>query len=109
MFLYQLHASKKNLCSRVWCKIYERFALTSDITSALEVPRDEEEEKDRSLLLALAAADSGNPAGDGALPLERYLARCDELNMTEMWGLLAACQESPSMCRAVSSRCQWLC
>ena len=67
---------------------------------------DEDLPVDRDLLLALAAASSGNPAGTPTAQLERYLEHCHVLNRAELFGLFRAIMEGPELPRSVAYKCQ---
>ena len=92
------------LSTKFWTKLFREFALLESAADGLEPPPSGYE-IDPDLLEALEEAHSGNPAGQPASVLERYLENCHELNPLELHGLFNAIAEAPDLPTPVSMRC----
>jgi len=101
--LRELKGESKYWTSKQWQDLYVEFDLAVKIEDKLDNPSVEEPVRD-SLIVALKAPYSKNPAERSAEPVERFLETCPNLNMTEIYGLFIACAESPIVNKTVHAK-----
>ena len=92
---------KRKFSVKFWVSLFERFDLNSNVSDKL--PDGPAGEEVRDLLLEkLAIVHHDNPAMRSTEPLERFLEECDELNRTELTGLIKGVEESPKVIRSAN-------
>jgi hypothetical protein len=101
--LRELKGESKYWTSKQWQDLYVEFDLAVKIEDKLDNPSAEEPVRD-SLIVALKAPYSKNPAERSSEPVERFLETCPNLNMTEIYGLLIACAESPIVTKTIHAK-----
>jgi hypothetical protein len=100
----KMHSDGKRLGTKFWTDLYNEFDLNESCADSLEDPPDDLK-VNKDLLVALAAAQCGNPAGAPSAQLERFLDHCPQLNRAELYGLFRATMEGPAMPRNVAVKC----
>ena len=100
-----VHGDNKKLSTKHWATIFGEYNLHESVAECLPDPPTDLN-VDREMAVALAMANSGNPAGSPSAQLERYLERCHVLNQSELYGLFGAIMESPTLQRPIAVRCQ---
>ena len=97
---------KKGRCStKFWSKIFEEFRMAESLGGLLDEPT-EEEDIDEDLLEAVSILHHENPTQRRPGPLEDFLSCCRRLNQSEIFGLLQAIMESPTLVRGNAMRVQ---
>jgi len=97
------------LQTKFWADVIDAFNLRTATSDKLAPPTEEEFAESPippALLQALAVAHSGNPAGNPAGPLERFLQHTPILSRPALYGLLGAIEECVECPRPVASKLQ---
>ena len=104
--LQSLKSDSKYWTSKHWDELWTEFKLTSPISSKLAPPPAGDKPPSDELLEKLAVIHSKNPADRSAVPLERYLDNLEtQMSASEMYGVLAACGESPVVAKHLHDIC----
>jgi hypothetical protein len=91
----------RNLSTKFWCRFSAQYDFGSSLMDDLELPLDTLGVSS-DLLSKISVCHESNPATRSTEPLERYLEFCQPLNRREIYGILAACEESHSLSRSFS-------
>lgn len=102
----EVKGKDKKLGTKYWTGFFRDFMLADNCSQDLPDPPEDDAPVDEGLLVALAAASTGNPAGCPSSQLERFLESCPILSKTELYGLFCAIMVSPRMPLSTAMRCQ---
>ena len=102
--LRSLKGSNAYWTSGHWQKLYIEFGLQASLEECLEAPPSTDACPSEALTFALGVAHSPNPADRSADKVERFLENCEELNQTEVYGMLIACMESPVISKSLHAK-----
>ena len=93
--IYRLRPSKRHIALQFWKNIIVEHELQGSLVEGLVKPAAAEEVA-KDLGIAIAEAHNENPAKRSATKMLRFLEHVQQLNQTEVFGLLKASVESPS-------------
>ena len=91
---------RKNLSTKFWCGFVDQYDFGSSIIDDLELPADSLVVNE-DLVNKISMCHDANPATRSTEQLERYL-EFSTLNRREIYGIIGASEEGPSVSRAFS-------
>ena len=93
--IYRLRPSKRHIALQFWKNLIVEHVLCGSLVEGLAKPPNVEEVA-KYFGIAIAEAHNENPAKRSATKMLRFLEHVQQLNQTEVYGLLKASVESPS-------------
>ena len=102
--LDKFQGDNTKLGSKFWAGLFHDFELHEFVADALADP-PEDLPVDRELMVALNSARNGNQHNAKAPAIvERHLEHCQAPNRAEVFGLLGAVMEGPTLSRPLAAR-----